>query len=271
MADVMALPPQIPSILQEIVAHKRREVEERKSRLPLDRLIEQIDGLSPPRSFIAPLQCSGPIRLIAEVKRASPSRGIIRQDFNPVEIARIYEAEGASCISVLTDEKYFQGNLEYLTRIRAAVGVPLLRKDFVIDPYQVYEARVAGADAVLLIAECLDPPTLSSLFRTIVELGMTPLVELHDPENLPRVVDLPAPLIGINNRDLRTFRVDLEHTLRLRERIPSDRVVVSESGIRTHADLKRLAAAGVNAVLVGETLMAAQDIAQAVRSLLGRA
>jgi indole-3-glycerol phosphate synthase len=208
--------------------------------------------------------------LIAEVKKASPSRGVIRADIDPVTVARIYESEGAACISVLTDERYFQGKLEYLQAIRGVVSLPLLRKDFIIDPYQIVEARAAGADAVLFIAEALQPTELTSLFHCALEWGLTPLVELHDPVHLPRVLDLPAPLIGINNRDLRTFQVDLEHSLRLREKIPPDRLVVSESGIRTRQDLDKLAAAGINAVLVGESLMAAPDIAAAVRALLGR-
>ncbi len=264
----MTVPLPIPSILQEILAHKRQEVERRKLAVPLQILEEKVAEAPPPRSFLDPLRGPGPIRLIAEVKKASPSRGIIRENFDPIEIARIYQAEGASAISVLTDERYFQGRLEYLTQIRHAVDLPVLRKDFVIELYQIYEARAAGADAVLLIAECLDQPTLSYLFQKILALGMTPLVEVHDPENVERVVELPAPLIGINNRNLRTFAVDLEHTLRLLDKIPPDRVVVSESGIRTAEDLRRLAAAGVHAVLVGESLMLAPDIAQAVRRLL---
>jgi indole-3-glycerol phosphate synthase len=252
------------------VLHKRREVALRKEQVPLEELEARIENLPTPRSFLAALRGPGPIRLIAEVKKASPSRGVIRDDFDPVKIATIYEAEGASCISVLTDERYFQGCLAYLEAIRKVVSLPLLRKDFIIDPYQLFEARAAGADAVLLIAECLGPAELSNLFRLALQLELTPLVEVHDPQHLQRVVDLPAPLIGINNRDLRTFRVDLDHSIRLREKIPPDRVVVSESGIRTRQDLDRLEAAGIQAVLVGETLMAAPDIAQAVRNLLGR-
>ena len=266
----MSVPASNGSILDEIVLHKRKEVALRKEQVPLRQLEARIESLPSPRSFLTALRGPGRIRLIAEVKKASPSRGVIRADFDPVKIATIYEAEGATCISVLTDERYFQGSLAYLEAIRKAVSLPLLRKDFIIDPYQLFEARAAGADAVLLIAECLGPTELPNLFELALQLELTPLVELHDPQHLERVVNLPAPLIGINNRDLRTFRVDLEHSIRLREKIPPDRIVVSESGIRTREDLDRLEAAGIQAVLVGETLMAAPDIAQAVRNLLGR-
>ena len=223
-----------------------------------------------PRDFLAAVSTPGPIRLIAEVKKASPSKGVIRTDFEPVAIARTYAQHGAACLSVLTDEQYFQGSLDYLRRIRATVDLPVLRKDFIIDPYQVYEARTAGADAVLLIAECLDDNELRLLHDTVGELQMTALVELYDPENLSRVLDVGAKLIGVNNRDLRTFETDLEHTLRLREQVPTDRALVAESGIRTRADVQRLEAAGVNAILVGETLMASPDIGAAVDELLGR-
>ena len=195
---------------------------------------------------------------------------MIRADFQPVEIARTYQRHGAACISVLTDEPYFQGRLDYLRQIRAAVDVPVLRKDFIIDPYQVLEARAAGADAVLLIAECLDDRQLRELHEAIVALGMTPLVELYDPANLPRVLAAGARLIGINNRDLRTFEVDLGHTIRLRREIPAGRRVVGESGIRQRADVELLQQAGVDAMLVGETLMARADIGAAVDELLGR-
>ena len=172
------------------------------------------------RRWTATTRKRHPIRLIAEVKKASPSKGVIREDFRPVEIARTYQKHGAACISVLTDRPYFQGSLDYLRQIRAAVDLPVLRKDFIIDPYQVIEARAAGADAVLLIAECLDDRQLRTLHDAIVDLGMTPLVELYEPANLPRVLAIGARLIGINNRDLRTFEVDLEHTIRIRRKVP---------------------------------------------------
>ena len=204
------------------------------------------------------------------MKKASPSKGLIRADFQPVEIAQTYQQHGARCLSVLTDVTYFQGSLAYLQAIRAAVDIPLLRKDFILDRYQVLEARAAGADAVLLIAECLDDASLRSLHEDILALGMTPLVELYEPANLPRVLAIGARLVGINNRDLRTFHTDLEHVLRLRAQIPADRLVVAESGIRTHADVARLQAAGVNAMLVGESLMMQEDIGSAVDRLLGK-
>jgi indole-3-glycerol phosphate synthase len=258
------------TILDKIVATKRQEVERAKVFIPEARLREQLGSAPPVRDFLGALAAPGPIRLIAEVKKASPSKGIIRADFDPVAIAQTYQAHGASCISVLTDEQYFQGSLEYLRQVRAAVGLPVLRKDFVIDPYQVLEGRAAGADAVLLIAECLDDGQLQSLHDAIVGLGMAPLVELYEPENLARVLRIGARLIGVNNRNLHTFTVDLEHTLRLKRAIPADRVVVGESGIRTRSDVERLQTAGVRAMLVGETLMARPDIGAAVDRLLGR-
>lgn len=258
----------MPTILDKIVATKHEEIARAKAVVPQSALRAQLADAPPVRDFFGALAQPGPIRLIAEVKKASPSKGVIRADFQPVEIATIYQQHGASCVSVLTDEQYFQGSLEYLRQIRKAIDLPVLRKDFVVDPYQVLEARVAGADAVLLIAECLPDPQLQELHDTIVDLGMTPLVELYEPGNLPRVLAIGARLIGINNRDLRSFQVDLNHTMRLCQQIPRDRVVVGESGIRTHEDAKRLEAAGVRAMLVGETLMARPDIGAAVDELL---
>jgi indole-3-glycerol phosphate synthase len=260
----------MPTILDRIVADKLREVAAAKAHVPESNLRESIASAPPVRDFFAALDGRGAIRLIAEVKKASPSKGVIREDFRPVEIAKTYEQHGAACISVLTDEAHFQGSLDYLRQIRAAVSIPVLRKDFVIDAYQVLEARAAGADAVLLIAECLDNHQLQTLHDEIVSLGMTPLVELYEPANLPRVLAIGAKLVGINNRDLRTFEVDLEHTIRMRREIPSDRRVVGESGIRTRADVLRLQEAGVDAMLVGETLMARPDIGAAVVELQGR-
>jgi indole-3-glycerol phosphate synthase len=258
------------TVLDNIVATKRAEIAAAKQARPEAALREMAAQAPPARDFFGVLGAPGPIRLIAEVKKASPSRGLIRADFRPVEIALTYERHGASCLSVLTDEQYFQGSLDDLRNVRAAVRLPVLRKDFILDVYQLFEARAAGADAVLLIAECLDDCNLRKLHNEAVALGMTPLVEFYEPENLPRVFDAGATLIGINNRDLHTFQTDLEHTLRLRERIPDECVLVSESGIRTRADVQRLAAAGVDAILVGETLMASSNIGRAVDALLGR-
>jgi indole-3-glycerol phosphate synthase len=260
----------MPTILDEIVAKKRKEIERARSALPETSLRKRLPGAPSVRDFFDILGREGPIKLIAEVKKASPSAGVIRADFDPVEIAKTYEAHGATCISVLTDEPYFQGRLEYVAAIRAAVNCPLLRKDFILDTYQLVEARVAGADAVLLIAECLDDCHLRTLFNATIELGMTPLVELYEEANLPRVLDAGATLIGINNRNLHTFAVDLNHAIRLHENIPPNCLVVAESGIKSHADVQKLAAAGIDAILVGESLTREPDIGAAVDRLLRR-
>jgi indole-3-glycerol phosphate synthase len=260
----------MPTILDQIVAAKRTEIERLKRDAPESELRDRLADAPLVRDFFTPLAARGPIKLIAEVKKASPSAGLIRHDFDPVAIARTFEARGASCISVLTDEPYFQGRLEYLTQIRPTTHVPLLRKDFILDEYQLVEARVAGADAVLLIAECLDDCNLRKLFNAACELGMTPLVELYEPENLQRVFDAGATLIGINNRNLHTFEVDLAHTIRMRSRVPDECVLVAESGIKTRADVERLEAAGVDAILVGESLTRERNIGAAVDRLLGR-
>ena len=259
------------TILDQIVETKRREVAESKRRLPLDELEAQATEAPPPRDFRAALAGPGPIRLIAEVKKASPSAKVIRADFDPIAIARTYQDHGAACLSVLTDAPYFQGHLSYLARIRASVAIPLLRKDFLIDEYQVVEARMAGADAILLIAEILDDDQMASLLNLARRWNMAALVEFHDPVHLPRVLAAGADLVGINNRDLHRFVTDLDLTFRLRDQIPDDVLLVSESGIRTRQDVERLEAAGVSAILVGETLMRAPDIGQATEQLLGLA
>src|SRR6185369_7672476 len=252
------------------VATKREEVARAKSTTPLVELRAKLNDAPPVRDFFTPLAAAGPIKLIAEVKKASTSKGVIRADFDPVAIAKTYEAHGATCLSVLTDEQYYQGNLEYLSRVRQAVGIPVLRKDFILDTYQLVEARVAGADAVLLIAECLDDCNLRKLHNEALELGITPLVEFYEPENLDRVLAAGASLVGVNNRDLHTFQVDLGHTIRMREKVPLDCVFVGESGIETRADALRLQSAGVDAMLVGESLMRQPDIGTAVDRLLGK-
>jgi indole-3-glycerol phosphate synthase len=258
------------TILEKIVATKRQEIERAQAAMPLGELRARLTDAPPVRDFFAPLAAGGPIRLIAEVKKASPSQGVIRADFDPVAIARAYEEHGASCLSVLTDEPFFQGSLDSLRQVRQAVGLPVLRKDFILDTYQLVEARAAGADAVLLIAECLDDCRLRQLHNEAIELGLAPLVEFYDPQNLDRVLAAGAQLIGVNNRDLRTFAVDLDHTIRLREQVPLDCVLVAESGIHTRADVLRLEAAGVDAMLVGESLMREPDVGAAVERLLGR-
>ena len=256
------------SILDRILEKTRETIATDRAAVPAEQLREQIAQAPPPRDFHAALAAGDEVRLIAEVKKASPSAGLIRADFDPVRIAQAYAAAGAACISVLTDEPFFQGRLEYLRQIRRAVDLPLLRKDFIVDSYQLLQARAAGADCVLLIAECLSPAELKRLHDEAAELGMQTLIELYDEENLPAVLATGTRLVGVNNRDLRTFKTDLHHTLRLRTQIPQDRLVVGESGIATAADVRLLGAGGVKAILVGESLMRQPDIATAVRNLL---
>jgi indole-3-glycerol phosphate synthase len=257
------------TILDKIVVSKQREVAAAKDQRPTAELEKRLAGAPPARDFRAALEKSAGVQIIAEVKKASPSAGLLRPDFDPVAIARIYERHGAAAISVLTDEPFFQGHLSYLSAIRAAIALPVLRKDFLLDRYQLLEARVAGADAVLLIAEILPGDTLARLLRQVHELGMQALVELYDADNLPRVLDSGARLIGVNNRDLRTFVTRLEHTLDLAAQLPADRCLVSESGIRTTDDIRRLQQVGVRAVLIGETLMRATDIGAKLDELRG--
>ncbi len=256
-------------ILQRIVTTKRLEIERDRSARSLSSLESRLADAPPVRDFRAALMRRPLPSVIAEVKKASPSAGVLRADFDPLAIAQTYEANGAACISVLTDEPYFQGKLEYLSAIRLAVSPPVLRKDFILDPYQVVQARVAGADAVLLIAEILGEAELPALLKQIHGLGMEALVELYDRDNLPRVLEAGARLVGINNRNLRTFVTSLDHTLELLPMIPRDVCVVSESGIRTRADMEHLKSAGVSAVLIGETFMRAPDIGAKLRELRG--
>jgi indole-3-glycerol phosphate synthase len=259
----------MPTILDRIMETKQREIAAARALAADGELERRVADLPPTRDFTAAVGRAGQVNVVAEVKKASPSAGVIRADFDPVAIASAYASHGAAAISVLTDVDYFQGSLSYLTAVHRAVPVPVLRKDFVLDRYQLLEARAAGADAALLIAECLPGNRLATLQREATELGLHTLVELHDAEELPRVLACGAKVIGINNRDLRTFTTRLEHTLDLMVKIPADRVVVSESGIRTHADLLRLGAAGARAVLVGESLMRAADIGAALDELRG--
>tara|TARA_B100000809_G_scaffold224824_1_gene235261 strand:- start:162 stop:941 length:780 start_codon:yes stop_codon:yes gene_type:complete len=258
------------TILDDIVATKRLEIADAQRVCSEEELRGRLANAPPVRDFFAELAADGPIKLIAEVKKASPSAGVIREDFDPVAIAATYERHGASCLSVLTDASYFQGSLDYLRAIRDQVALPLLRKDFILDTYQLLEARVFGADAVLLIAECLDDCQLRKLHNEAIELDLVPLVEFYEPDNVARVLDAGATLIGVNNRDLHTFTTNLDHTLRMRERVPDHCLLVAESGIRTRADVERLEAAGVDAILVGECLMRRADIGAAVDQLLGR-
>jgi indole-3-glycerol phosphate synthase len=262
-------------LLADIVAHKRGEVEAAKADRPLDELKRLVDESAPPRNFFAAVtRPAGTTRVIAEIKRASPSAGLIREDFDPVAIARAYHAGGAAALSCLTDRKFFQGDLAFIHQVKDAVPLPVLRKDFLIDPYQVWEARAYGADAILLIAECLDEPRLIDLLILATELRMTTLLEVHSVENLLRVrphLGFPQPqyqLLGINNRDLTTMTTDLSHTLRMLDMVEDPTILVSESGIRTHDDVRKLADAGVHRVLVGEHLMRQPDLTAALRSLI---
>jgi indole-3-glycerol phosphate synthase len=257
------------TILDKIVTSKHREIEAARARVSERELEDRLADAPPLRDFRAALEQPGGVQVIAEVKKASPSAGVLREDFDPVAIARVYEQHGAACISVLTDAPFFQGQLAYLTAIRTAVALPLLRKDFILDRYQLLEARVAGADAVLLIAEVLPGDSLAERLAEAHALKLQALVELYDADNLPRVLASGARLVGVNNRDLRTFVTRLEHTLELATHLPPDCCLVSESGIRTREDVLRLGAAGVRAVLVGETLMRAPNIGAKLIELRG--
>lgn len=258
------------SFLSDIVSHKRGEVAGRKSAARLSEFKTRIADLEPARGFECALArpVHGPIRLIAEIKKASPSKGLIRADFDPIAIAKTYAAAGAHALSVLTDQRFFQGDLAFLTAVREAVPLPILEKDFVIDEFQVYEARALGADAVLLIAAALEAGQLREYAHLAREVGLAALVEVHDESELERVVEAAA-LIGINNRDLATFEIDLATTERVLREVPDDRTVVSESGILRRDDVRRLSDFGVDAVLIGETFMRAPVIADKVRELMG--
>jgi indole-3-glycerol phosphate synthase len=257
------------TILDKIVARKRQDLAEVRLRIPESELHVRLKRATPARDFGASLNKPGEVRIIAEVKKASPSAGVLREDFDPVAIARTYANHGAACISVLTDEPFFQGKLEDLTAVRQGVDIPVLRKDFIVDSYQLLEARAAGADAVLLIGEILPDPDLGRLIGEADDLGLQSLVELYDADNLPRVVTAGAKIVGINNRDLRSFTTRLEHTLDLAPKLPPHCILVSESGIRNRKDILRLQEAGVHAVLIGETLMRANDIGAKLDELRG--
>lgn len=256
-------------ILLQIMEYKRGEVAAAKLRVPAVELERQLASAPAVRDFAGSLRRHHPMGLIAEVKRASPSAGLIRADFCATQIAKTYEQSGAACISVLTDEKYFQGHLDYLRQIRQVVEIPVMRKEFILDPYQILEARTAGADCVLLIAECLDDAQLRDLYQLARELGMQALIELHDAENLERVMRLDPVMVGVNNRDLKVMKTNLNHCIELRSRVPNDVLFVGESGIHSRADVEQLMAGGVHAMLVGETLMKSPDIGSKVGALLG--
>ncbi len=267
-------------VLARICDDKRREIAARKALVPEDQLALRLAAATRPRGFAGALRArraSGDVALIAEIKKASPSKGLIRADFDPAALAVAYRAGGAACLSVLTDEPYFQGKDEYLQAARGAVGLPALRKDFVLDPYQVRETRALGADCVLLILAALDDCEAQDLCEIALDLGLDVLAEVHDGEELDRALRLPAQgahgnetMIGVNNRNLKTLVVDLATFETLAARVPRDRLLVAESGIRTPADIARLERAGAAAFLVGESLMLQADVEQATRNLLAR-
>jgi indole-3-glycerol phosphate synthase len=260
------------TILDRIIRGKREEVQRLLQQQDIAALREAAEKAPPTRGFKQALDAganAGRMAIIAEIKRASPSKGLIREDFDPAALARAYEQGGAACLSVLTDAEYFQGSAEYLTAARQACALPVLRKDFMIDPAQIYESRAMGADCILLIAAALDQPAMGELADLALALGLDVLVEVHDADELTRALALDGRcILGINNRNLKTFETSLDVTLALREHIPADRFVVSESGIASSADLARLRPAKVSACLVGESLMRQPDVADALRRLL---
>jgi indole-3-glycerol phosphate synthase len=254
------------TILDRIVAVKRAEVAQARERVPLSSLEQRVRTASPPRDFVEALRARKPA-VIAEIKKASPSRGVLRADFRPAEIARSYEKAGAACLSVLTDRDFFQGSSEDLQAARAACSLPVLRKDFIIDPYQVLESRAMGADCILLIAACVPAAEMVELESLAQRLGMAVLVEVHDAGELEAALGLTTPLIGINNRNLKTFETRLETTLELLPLIPPERVVITESGILAIGDVQRMQSAGVDSFLVGEAFMRANDPGAALDEL----
>lgn len=265
-------------ILNKIVDYKKQELEHQRRKVSLQDVRKMAEDAEPGRDFFGALSVSHrgerpfapttEVRIIAEVKKASPSAGIIRPNFDPVKIAQVYEDNGAACLSVLTDEHFFQGSLKYLETIRAAVTIPLLRKDFTLDAYHLYEARAHGADAVLLIVRILEENQIRDFIALARELGMAALVEVHDEAEMQTANRVGASLIGINNRDLQTFKVDLETTIRLSQQIQKDAVVVSESGISTRDHIKKLLNAGVHAFLIGEALLRENDFGKKLKELL---
>ncbi|MCI0667727.1 MAG: indole-3-glycerol phosphate synthase TrpC [Methylococcaceae bacterium] len=260
-----------PDVLRNILLHKAEEVARRKSRMSLADLEAQIEGCSKPRGFYRKIQerlDQGQAAIIAEIKKASPSKGVIRENFQPIQIARSYEQNGAACISVLTDQKFFQGSEVYLQLARSACSLPVLRKDFTIDPYQVIEARAIEADCILLIVAALEDALMKELADTAAGLGMDVLVEVHDFEEIERALKLDLPLLGINNRDLRTFETRLDTTLDLSKYVPSDKILVTESGIHGPADVRWMREHAVHAFLIGEAFMQADEPGVKLREML---
>ena len=256
-------------ILDTILEHKRQEVAQNKNRLPIAELIARARDQQKPRDFRAAIAGRGRIRLIAEMKKASPSAGVIREDFAPGELAAPCEKAGAAAISVLTDERFFQGSPDYVAAVKDRVGIPVLRKEFIVDEYQVYESRVAGADALLLVVGALTRSELQRLWELARELGMYALVEVHSEAEVESALNAGAEIIGINNRDLDTFRTDVNTTVKLRRLLGDDKIVVSESGISTRKDVELLERVSVDAVLVGEIIMRSADVGAKVKELLG--
>jgi indole-3-glycerol phosphate synthase len=259
-------------ILKKIVEVKREEVAAAKKRVPLEAMREDALGRVLTRDFVGAMRAkiaAGQSAVIAEIKKASPSKGLLRADFIPADIAQSYAEAGAACLSVLTDRQFFQGQNDYLKQARASCDLPVLRKDFMVDAYQVYESRVVGADCILLIAACLEDDRMAELEAIALSLDMAVLVEVHDRVELERALKLKSPLLGINNRDLRTFEVKLETTLSLKELVPPGKLLVTESGILARPDVERMREAGVHAFLVGEAFMRAEDPGMALQALFG--
>ncbi len=255
-------------MLSRIIEEKRRVVDEAKRVKPEADLIKEIRSLSVRSSFKKNISRPHHMNLIAEIKKASPSKGILRGDFNPVKIAITYQANGASAISVITDERFFEGKLDYISKVRPNVSIPILRKDFFIDEYQIYETVASGAEAILLIPEILSYAEMSKFYNLATELGLDCLVEVHNEEDIEKALAIGASIIGINNRDLHTFKVDLGVTQRLIRLIPQNKVIVSESGIKSYEDIMSLKSLGINAVLVGEAFMEADDIAAKMKEMM---
>lgn len=259
-----------PDILKKILHRKQQEIDERSTRVPQSKLQEMAENALPVRGFVEAMQAkiaAGQSAVIAEIKKASPSKGLLRADFQPAEIAKSYQSGGAACLSVLTDKDFFQGHEDFLQQARAACELPVIRKDFIINPYQVFEARAINADCILLIVAALDDYQLEDLSQLALQLDMDVLVEVHDAEELHRALVLNLPLIGINNRDLRTFDTRLETTLDLLKQIPDETTVVTESGIHSPADVALMREHHVNAFLVGEAFMRADDPGEALSQL----
>ena len=255
-------------MLSRIIEEKRRVVEESRREKPMEDVVREAKNICVKSSFKKNISRPHHINLIAEIKKASPSKGILRGDFNPVKIAITYQANGASAISVLTDERFFEGRLEYIKKIKENVSIPILRKDFIIDEYQIYESVVAGADAILLIADILSTNELIGFYNLATTLGLDVLIEVHNEEEVEKALATDGGIIGINNRDLHTFKVDFGVTQKLSRLIPQNKVMVSESGIKSHEDVMFLKSLGINAVLIGEAFMEASDIASKMREIM---